>query len=91
MQEITQEITIQNKLGLHARASGKLVDVASRYGAEIMLYKGNEEANAKSIMGLMMLAAGFGTKINLHATGEDAAEAIQAVVELINNKFDEED
>lgn len=85
-------ITISNQLGLHARASAKLVSLAERFEAEVVLHKIDDElcANAKSIMGLMMLAATCGTDIRLSADGSDAQEALDAVYELIENKFGEE-
>lgn len=84
-------VTIVNLLGLHARASAKLVTHASRYGAHIELVQGNRVVNAKSIMGVMMLAATKGTTLLLRAEGDDAAEAIQDLVQLIDAKFGEEE
>ena len=88
---LTQQCTIINKLGLHARAASKLVSTASRFAAEVELHKGDMIANAKSIMGIMMLAANQGTPITLHATGSDAEKALEAILALINNRFDEEE
>jgi phosphocarrier protein HPr len=88
---LTQQCTIINKLGLHARAASKLVSTASRFAAEVELHKGDRIANAKSIMGIMMLAATQGTPLVLHATGSDAQAALDAIVTLINNRFDEDE
>ena len=86
---ISKEITIINKLGLHARAAAKFVAQASRFGANIEVIKNTQIVNGKSIMGIMMLAAKQGTVIELKADGEDEAEAIEALETLINNRFDE--
>jgi len=80
---------IQNKLGLHARASARFVSEASRFTSEITLMKGDIEVNAKSIMGIMMLAAGKGTTLTLRAEGEDEQLALDAVEMLVNNRFGE--
>lgn len=85
----TTQIKIINKLGLHARAAAKLVHLASRYASDIKLIKGQQEVNAKSIMGVMMLGAGFGTELNLQVSGEDEIEAFNDVVALIENRFGE--
>jgi phosphocarrier protein HPr len=86
---IQQAITISNKLGLHARASVKLTQTAGRFQSEVWLSKAGRRVNAKSIMGVMMLAAGLGQEVVLEADGEDEQDAIAALVELINNKFGE--
>ena len=83
------EINIINKLGLHARASAKLTQLAAKYPCEIFLSKGGRRVNAKSIMGVMMLAASKGSTVSLEATGVDESAAIEALVELINNRFGE--
>lgn len=83
------EVTIVNKLGLHARASAKLTQLAGRYAADVWLTRNDRRVNAKSIMGVMMLAAGMGTSIVMEAEGSDADAAIAALSELIANKFDE--
>ncbi|TAK90579.1 MAG: HPr family phosphocarrier protein [Burkholderiaceae bacterium] len=83
------EVLISNKLGLHARASAKLTQLASRFQAEVWLARSGRRVNAKSIMGVMMLAAGNGTMVTLEADGTDEAEAISAIQTLIANKFDE--
>ncbi len=84
-----QEIEIINKLGLHARASGKLTQTASAYKSEVWIAKNGRRVNAKSIMGVMMLAAGKGSKVTLDAEGPDEAEAMQALIQLINQRFGE--
>lgn len=86
---IKQEIEIINKLGLHARASTKLTQTASQYASEIWLERNGRRVNAKSIMGVMMLAAGKGSKVILEASGNDENPAIEALVKLINDKFGE--
>ncbi|MFN7834705.1 MAG: HPr family phosphocarrier protein [Burkholderiaceae bacterium] len=86
---LQQGITISNKLGLHARASAKLTQTAGRFQSEIWIARGLRKVNAKSIMGVMMLAAGKGTEVMLQATGEDADQALAALIELIENKFGE--
>jgi phosphocarrier protein len=86
---LRKTITIINKLGLHARAAAKLVHLASRYGSEIHLIKNGNAVNGKSIMGVMMLAASKGTELEITAEGEDEAVAIEAVEQLIQNRFGE--
>jgi len=86
---ISKDLTIVNKLGLHARAATKLCNLAGRYASEIQLIKGDDTVNAKSIMGLMMLAASKGTPIKIVVEGDDEEEAMQAVADLINNRFEE--
>lgn len=88
---IQKSVTIINKLGLHARASSKLVALASRYGSKIELSVNNQTVNSKSIMGVMMLAAGKGTEILLTVDGEDEVAAMKAITALIDNRFDEEE
>ena len=84
-------IRIQNRLGLHARASAKLATAASRFGCEVTLAKDEIEVNAKSIMGIMMLAASQGTDMLIEVTGTDETEASEALVNLINNRFGEDE
>lgn len=86
---LEQKITIRNKLGLHARASAKLVSLASAYDAEVTIEKDGQTVNAKSIMGVMMLAASCGSEITLKAEGAEAQAAMDALLALINNRFDE--
>ena len=84
------EITISNKLGLHARAAAKFVGVAGRYPCQVKVGRAPESlVDGKSIMAVMMLAAGKGTPIHLHTEGEQDDDALNALVELINNYFDE--
>ncbi|WP_407312244.1 HPr family phosphocarrier protein [Pseudomonas sp. nanlin1] len=85
-----REITIINKLGLHARAAAKFVGVAGRYGCSVRVGRTPQSlVDGKSIMGVMMLAAGQGTTVHLETEGEQAEEALAALVELIDNRFDE--
>ena len=88
---IEKQIEIINKLGLHARAAAKLVKLASAYSSNIELDKDGQSVNAKSIMGVMMLAASRGTLLTIKITGSDEHDAMQAVEALINNRFDEEE
>ncbi|MGA8048555.1 MAG: HPr family phosphocarrier protein [Burkholderiales bacterium] len=83
------EATIVNKLGLHARASAKLSQVASSFKSEVWLSRNGRRVNAKSIMGVMMLAAGKGSSVTVEAEGDDASAAIEAVRKLIEEKFGE--
>ena len=83
------EIQIINKLGLHARASAKLSQLAAQFPCEILLSRNGRQINAKSIMGVMMLAAGIGSTVKLETVGDQAEEAMQALTELINNRFGE--
>lgn len=87
---LKKEIFICNKLGLHARAAAKLVTLASEFEAEIFLHHDHKQVNGKSIMGVMMLAASKGTQLILSADGKDEQQAIDAIEQLINNRFDEE-
>lgn len=86
---IQAHTTISNKLGLHARASAKLTKLASSFPCEVWVCKGERRVNAKSIMGVMMLAAGIGSEVTLQADGEQAQEAIEALLQLMADKFDE--
>lgn len=86
---ISQAVEIINKLGLHARASTKLTQTASKFTSDIWVTRNDRRVNAKSIMGVMMLAAAKGSIITLEANGDDEAEAIQSIITLINNRFDE--
>ena len=85
----TQTTTIVNKLGLHARASAKLTQVAAQFPCEVWLSARNKRINGKSIMGVMMLAAGKGMEITVDTTGDQADQALAAIVTLIDNKFGE--
>jgi phosphocarrier protein HPr len=86
---IKQSLTIINKLGLHARAATKLTSVASRFSCHITLSTKDKTVDCKSVMSLMLLAASKGTDIEIHTDGRDEIEAMDAVVGLINNRFDE--
>jgi phosphocarrier protein len=86
---IKSPATISNKLGLHARASAKLTKLAGSFPCEIFLTRGERRVNAKSIMGVMMLAAGMGTAIEIEAEGDKAQEAVDALLALIDDKFGE--
>jgi phosphocarrier protein HPr len=86
---IQQELEITNKLGLHARASAKLTQLAAKFQSEVWMTRNARRINAKSIMGVMMLAAGKGAKVTLEADGADEAECMNALVALINDKFGE--
>ena len=88
---MTQEqVTITNKLGLHARAAAKLVHTASGFESEIYVGTDHEEVNAKSILGILTLAATKGTPLNVRADGADEDAAVRAIVELFANKFGED-
>jgi len=87
---IKKDITIVNELGIHARPAGMIANTSSRFSCDIKLVKDGMEVNAKSIMGIMTLAAGRGTIIELTARGKDEAEAVQAIVDLFARKFDED-
>ncbi|MCU1244863.1 MAG: Phosphotransferase system, phosphocarrier protein HPr [Acidobacteria bacterium] len=86
---IERNMEIKNKLGLHARAAAKLVHVAARFKSDIKVRKGDEEVDGKSILGILLLAAGRGSVITVRAGGPDEAEALDAVQDLIDRKFDE--
>jgi phosphocarrier protein len=87
---ITKIANIRNQRGLHARAAAKFVKVAGGFNAQVRVIKGDMDVSGTSIMGLMMLAAGIGTDVELRASGAQANEAMQALVDLIERKFDEE-
>ncbi len=86
---IRVNVTISNKLGLHARASAKLTKAASAFRSDVYISRGDRRVNAKSIMGVMMLAAGMGVEVELDAVGDDEQAAITALVALIEDKFGE--
>lgn len=85
-----KDFTIRNKLGIHARPAAQFVKMANRFNADISVEKDGEEVDGKSIMGLMMLAAGHGSVISVSAEGADAEAAIEAIGELIDRKFEED-
>jgi phosphocarrier protein HPr len=89
-EKVEKEVTIINRLGLHARPAAMFVRIASRYRCEILVAKEDEEISGKSIMGLMMLAAGQGSKLRIRAEGPDAAEAVRDIEELIQSRFNED-
>jgi len=88
---IEREIEIINRLGLHARAAAKLVDCAARFSSQIRLTKEQQQVDAKSIMSVMMLAAGQGSLVTLHIEGDDENAALEALCALINDRFGEPD
>jgi phosphocarrier protein len=87
---IKRDFTISNKLGLHARPSAQLTQTASRFAAEIHISRNGRRVNAKSIMGVMMLAAGQGSSVTVEAEGEDAEQALEAIGRLIAEGFGED-
>ncbi len=87
---MTRELLVSNKLGIHARPAAMFVKIASRFSCEIFVEKDGDKVNGKSIMGLMMLAAGPGSKLTVHAHGHDAAQALAELENLIRSKFNEE-
>jgi phosphocarrier protein HPr len=89
-QKIEKEITIVNRLGLHARPAAMFVRIATRYRSEVWVEKEGEKINGKSIMGLMMLAAGQGSKLNICCEGPDADKVMEELEQLIQQKFNEE-
>jgi phosphocarrier protein HPr len=86
---IKTALTINNKLGLHARASAKLTKLASSFASDVHLSRGGRRVNAKSIMGVMMLAAGQGSEIEMEVEGADETQATEAITALVNDKFGE--
>jgi len=86
---IKTTVTISNKLGLHARASAKLTKLAGSFASEVWMSRGDRRVNAKSIMGVMMLAAGIGSVVEIETHGADEQDALDALVALVNDKFGE--
>jgi phosphocarrier protein HPr len=86
---IQTSVTISNKLGLHARASAKLTKLAGSFPCEVWMSRGERRVNAKSIMGVMMLAAGLGVTVNVETDGEQEQAAMDAILALFNDKFGE--
>jgi phosphocarrier protein len=86
---IKRELTITNRLGLHARPAALFVKIANKFTSDITVERGNEKVNGKSIMGIMMLAAGKGLKITVTARGLDAEDAVEALESLVKGKFGE--
>jgi phosphocarrier protein len=87
---MTKDFHVANKLGIHARPAALFVKTANRFSCDIFVEKDGEKVNGKSIMGLMMLAAGPGSKLTVHAQGHDASQALAEIDALIKRKFDEE-
>src|SRR3954464_6840230 len=87
---MTKDFHVSNKLGIHARPAALFVKTANRFTCDIFVEKDGEKVNGKSIMGLMMLAAGPGSKLTVHANGHDASQALAEIETLIQRKFDEE-
>ena len=89
LSSLVRDLVVGNKLGLHARPAAMFVRVANRFGSDILVEKDGEEINGKSIMGLMMLAAGKGSKVKFLVTGEDAQQMLTELEQLFARKFDE--
>jgi len=85
-----KRVTIKNRLGMHARPAALFVQTASKFRAALKVFQDGQEADGKSIMGLMMLAAGLGTELRIVATGPDEQELVASIENLVNRKFDEE-
>lgn len=90
-QEQKRTLTIKNKLGMHARAASLFVQTANQFDSDITIAKGTQEVNAKSIMGILILAAACGSEVVIKANGADSTEALDAIEDLIERKFDEEE
>jgi phosphocarrier protein len=91
MSEMTGTFEVRNKLGLHARAATRLVHLAARFPCEITLSRGDQSANAKSVMGVLLLCGSKGTRLTVSASGERADDAVREIGELIDNRFGEEE
>jgi phosphocarrier protein len=89
-QDEIRELMVSNKLGIHARPAAMFVKVANQFDSEILVQKDDETVNGKSIMGLMMLAAGPGSRIRVRARGADAGKALEALATLVDQKFNED-
>jgi phosphocarrier protein len=87
---MTKQFQVANKLGMHARPAAQFVKVANRYRCNVFVEKDGEKVNGKSIMGLMMLAAGPGSKVIVYAEGQDASQALAEIEQLFKRKFDED-
>ena len=88
--KVSRQVVVINKLGIHARPAAVFAKTANRFKADVFVEKDGETINAKSIMGLMMLAAGPGSRLNIVASGPDAAEAVEAIEALVKGKFGED-
>lgn len=89
MTVVRSSFRVQNRLGLHARAAAKLVSIASKFPCEILVSRDGQDANAKSVMGVLLLCGAQGTSLDVEATGERADEAVRAIGELIDDRFGE--
>lgn len=89
LQPLTKELVVQNKMGIHARPAAMIVRITNKFKSEVFVEKDEEQVNGKSIMGLMMLAAGKGSKVKFIVTGEDAAAMVAELEALFARKFDE--
>ena len=89
--EASRNVKIINKLGMHARAAAKFVKLATSFQSDIDIEKDSRRVNAKSIMGVMMLAASKGSTVTIHANGNDAVNSVDALEQLINDRFDEDE
>ena len=87
--QLTRELVVQNKMGIHARPAAMIVRITNKFKADVMVEKDEEQVNGKSIMGLMMLAAGKGSKVKFLATGQDASAMLDELEALFARKFDE--
>ena len=88
-QQVIKELVVQNKMGIHARPAAMIVRITNKFKAEVFVEKDEEQVNGKSIMGLMMLAAGKGSKVKFLASGDDAAQMLTELEQLFARKFDE--
>jgi phosphocarrier protein len=91
MTSVRGTFEVKNKLGLHARAATKLVQLASRFSCEIVISRAGQEANAKSVMGVLLLCGSRGTKLDIEATGDGAEQAVNALGRLIDERFGEDE
>ena len=89
--QLNRDIEIINKLGMHARAAAKFVKLASTFDCQVDIERNGRRVNGKSIMGVMMLAASKGSQVTIYTDGEDAAQSLDQLEELINNRFDEDE
>ena len=89
-QQLTKELVVQNKMGIHARPAAMIVRITNKFKADVFVEKDDEQVNGKSIMGLMMLAAGHGSKLRITAEGSDAEAALRELEQLFLQKFNEE-
>ena len=90
MSDVSRAVTIQNELGMHARAATQFVQLASKYPCDVLVEKDGQEVNGKSIMGVLLLVAAQGSEIPINARGDQSNEAVEALVGLVNDKFGED-